>query len=162
MHSEKPKLWALVYLLVIPEYLFLEALSLQGLLEDQAVLFLPKKVTRLSVKTGLKIQTSLLSCIYRNSNHFLYLWSSWTWVSRNTSGTLVKKKKQHRNKNKKTQIMFWNERDQVNFIVKTSQPLWVSYGRFTYAFLANSTVTRITCRSSASNTIYFNVLTITL
>lgn len=93
MHSEKPKLWALVYLLVIPEYLSLEALSLQGLLEDQAVLFLPKKVTRLSVKTGLKIQTSLLSCIYRNSNHFLYLWSSWTWVSRNTSGTLVKKKK---------------------------------------------------------------------
>lgn len=158
MHSEKPKLWALVYLLVIPEYLSLEALSLQGLLEDQAVLFLPKKVTRLSVKTGLKIQTSLLSRIYRNSNHFLYLWSSWTWVSRNTSGTLRKKKTQHSNKNKKTQIMFWNERDQVNFIAKTSQPLLVNYGRFTYAFLVNSTVTRITCRSSASNTIYLNVL----
>lgn len=158
MHSEKPKLWALVYLLVIPEYLSLEALSLQGLLEDQAVLFLPKKVTRLSVKTGLKIQTSLLSRIYRNSNHFLYLWSSWTWVSRNTSGTLRKKKTQHSNKNKKTQIMFWNERDQVNFIAKTSQPSLVNYGRFTYAFLVNSTVTRITCRSSASNTIYLNVL----
>lgn len=61
----EPKFWALVYLLVIPECLFQEALSLQGLLVDQAVLFLPTKVTRLSVKTGRKMQTSLLSCIYR-------------------------------------------------------------------------------------------------
>lgn len=107
----------LVYLLVIPECLFQEALSLQGLLVDQAVLFLPKKITRLSVKTGLKMQTGLLSCIYRNSNNFLYLWSSWTWVSGNTSGTLGGKKNQQKQNNNTAR-----KQENTNYVLKWKRP----------------------------------------
>lgn len=55
MHSEKLEFWALVYLLVIPECLFLGAPSPQVLLVHQVVLFLPEKGTRLSVTTDLKM-----------------------------------------------------------------------------------------------------------
>lgn len=61
MNSKKPKFWVLVYLLVIPECLFLGAPSPQVLPVHQVVLFLPVKGRRLSITTALEMQTIILS-----------------------------------------------------------------------------------------------------